>query len=251
MPRGFHTATLLPNGLVLVAGGSGPDGAALNSAELYNPGTHRWSLTGSMVYPRLNHSAVLLPDGRVLVAGGRDPDALASAELYNPQSGTWRLTGSMNVARTTFPAVLLPHGKVLVAGGGTGPCCYFAIIASAEVYNTSTGMWTMTGSLNEARSNEPGMQLSDGTVLLAGGYSTVALATAELYHPSTGVWTSAGSMSVARCCNAGTVLSNGTALVIGGHGTSDTPFASAELYIPSLPPLVRRGQGLAGKGGRD
>ena len=69
--RGWHTATLLPKGTVLVAGGDGNSGA-LASAELYNPVTGTWSATGDLAHARDVHRATLLPNGKVLVSGGGD-----------------------------------------------------------------------------------------------------------------------------------------------------------------------------------
>src|SRR5208337_4930807 len=130
-----HTATLLPNGQVLVAGGF--DNAGLtNSAELYNPATGTWTLTGSLNTARSQHTATLLPNGQVLVAGGYDYGGpTTGAELYNPTTGTWTATGSLHTARYDHTATLLPNGQVLVSGGygNSGP------MTSAELYNPTTG----------------------------------------------------------------------------------------------------------------
>jgi hypothetical protein len=100
-----HTATLLPSGMVLVAGGY--NGGYLASAELYDPASGAWTATGSLNTARASYTATLLPNGMVLVAGGEDnSDLLASAELYDPASGTWTATGSLN---TTPPAT---HGDL-------------------------------------------------------------------------------------------------------------------------------------------
>src|SRR5437762_254863 len=125
-----HTATLLPNGKVLVAGGEGPStGGVLASAELYDPASGTWSTTGSPATARWAHTATLLPNGKVLVAGGFDNgnSELASAELYDPASGTWSATGNLATAQRANTATLLPNGKVLVAGGYDG----HSILASA------------------------------------------------------------------------------------------------------------------------
>ena len=113
-----HTATLLPNGQVLVAGGFNDDGV-LASAELYDPATGLWTATGSMATPRVDHTATLLPNGKVLVAGGEGRRPFASAELYDPATGLWTATGSMAPSATDHTATLLPNGQVLVAGGST------------------------------------------------------------------------------------------------------------------------------------
>ena len=129
--RDCHTATLLPNGKVLVAGGYDSSGY-LASAELYDPASGTWTATGSLATARDDHTATLLPNGKVLVAGGFDSSgALASAELYDPASGTWTATGSLATARCDHTATLLPNGKVLVAGGFGNP---YGPLASAELY---------------------------------------------------------------------------------------------------------------------
>ena len=116
-----HTATLLSNGEVLVAGGNNNTHGYLSSAEVYNPSTGKWTLTGSMTVPRDGHDAVLLQNGQVLVAGGLNASSsgcttLAAAELYNPSTGTWTETGSMSVGRYSFTLTLLSNGEVLAAG---------------------------------------------------------------------------------------------------------------------------------------
>src|SRR6266481_4872786 len=133
--RQQHTATLLQDGRVLVAGGDNLQGS-LHSAELYDPNTGEWSLTGSLHEGRLSHTATLLGDGRVLVTGGLDYDfpqhLLKSAELYDPATGTWTQTGDMVVARAWHTATLLLNGKVLVVGG-TGQA-----IKASEIYDPDT-----------------------------------------------------------------------------------------------------------------
>jgi len=114
--RYFHTATLLPNGKVLVAGGA-IGYTPLASAELYDPATGTWTATESLHTARFFHTATLLPNGKVLVAGGAGNGYLASAELYDPATETWTATGSLHTARDLHTATLLPNGKVLVAGG--------------------------------------------------------------------------------------------------------------------------------------
>ena len=128
--RDYHTATLLPNGRVLVSGGSSGT-AALPSAELYDPATGTWTAAGTLGTPRYNHTATLLPDGRVLVSGGYSGTAaLTSAELYDPATGIWSVTGSLGTPCDYHTATLLPNGRVLVSGGYNGT----AVLPSAELY---------------------------------------------------------------------------------------------------------------------
>ena len=146
--RAFHTATLLPNGKVLVAGGEVP-ARSLSSAELYDPASGTWSATGSLSTAREFHTATLLPNGKVLVAGGQNNNvALSSAELYDPALGTWSATGSLSTARRFHTATLLPNGEVLVAGGLNSSA---SASASVELYDPASGSWSATGSLNNAR----------------------------------------------------------------------------------------------------
>jgi N-acetylneuraminic acid mutarotase len=177
------TAELLPNGKVLVAGGVNIAYPAhytfLTSAELYDPASGTWAVTGSMSTPRSSHTSTLLPGGKVLVAAGYDYGrTLGSAELYDPASGSWTTTGSLVNARSGHMATLLPNNKVLAAGGSSdGP------LASAEIYNPVSGTWAATGSLATARTGFAAALLPTGKVLVAGGYDGDRnyFASAELY----------------------------------------------------------------------
>ncbi len=234
-----HTATLLPNGTVLVAGGSSP----LVSAELYNPATGTFSVTGAMITPRGSHTATLLPNGQVLIAGGSgngSPFPLASAELYDPATGTFSATGPMTNPRAGARATLLPNGTVLVTGGGSSSGPGLAL-ASAELYDPTAGTFRATGSMITARFSHVAALLPDGQVLVAGGSpsappSAVPVASAELYDPATGAFSATGSMITARFSHAAALLPDGQVLVAGGSlGPQPfiSPLASAELYDPA------------------
>jgi Big-like domain-containing protein/galactose oxidase-like protein/Kelch motif protein len=226
--RAFHTATLLPNGKVLVAGGI-TNSVTLPSSELYDPATGTWSATGNLNSAHGAHTATLLTNGKVLVVGG---DATrASSELYDPATGTWTTTGSLNIKREEHTATLLDSGKVLVVGGSSDNSDG---IASAELYDPASGTWSITGSLNAGRKSHTATRLPNGKVLVAGGiaFNPDSINTAELYDPASGTWSVTGSLNTARHQHKATLLSSGKVLVTGGLGSSGA-LASAEIYDPS------------------
>ena len=168
---------MLPNGKVLIAGGW----PGITSAELYDPATGTWTVTGSLNTARQGHTATLLANGTVLVAGGMNTGTITSAEIYDPATGNWTPTGSLNVARWRHAAALFSDGRVLVAGGLAGNQ---SSLADAEIYDPATGNWTVTGSLNNARCLYTATLLPDGRVLVAGGKNNDGiLATEETFDP--------------------------------------------------------------------
>ena len=237
--RAFHTATLLPDGHVLVVGGYENYKSALASAELYDPASGTWTNTGSLNTPRWSHLATLLPNGKVLVLGGINSSGnLNSAELYDPSTGTWTNTGSLSDARFQSTVTVLPNGKALVTGGSAEGGTY---LASSELYDPASGTWTNTGSLNTARGYHSASLLTNGMVLVTGGLALVPggsgassqVAGAELYNPASGRWTPTGPMNTGRWSFTSTTLSNSLVLVAGGYTTNTTCSAGAELYIPA------------------
>jgi hypothetical protein len=234
--RDGHTATLLQNGKVLVAGGENSNGLiTLNSAELYDPQTGIWTGTGSMNTAKSSHTATLLPNGLVLVTGGTGGNSgiLKSAELYNPKTGAWTNTGFMDVAREFHTATLLPNSKVLVTGGLNFDS---GVLSSAELYDSRTGTWTATGSLATAREFHTATLLPSGQILATGGANSISgpLSSAELYNPQTGIWMATGLLSTGRNAHTATLLPGGLVLVVGGNGNTfnNNTLSSAELYDP-------------------
>src|SRR5205814_1476081 len=220
--RYLHTATLLPNGMALVAGGLDSNFNASASAELYDPVSGSWTFTGNLNTARTVKNATLLTNGMVLVAAGStNSGILASAELYDPVSGSWTLTGSLNNGRSANTATLLPDGKVLVAAGDdiTFPS---PPIASAELYDPESGTWTFTGSLNPARDLHSATLLTNDMVLVAAGadISGNSTVSAELYDPATGNWSATGNLNTARELHSATLLTNGMVLAAGGFDSN-------------------------------
>jgi Putative Ig domain len=221
--RSGHTATRLLDGRVLIAGGG------LVTAELYDPVTRSFSVTGSMAVARTSSSATLLEQpsspnqGKVLIVGGTD----ATAELFDPTTGTFSATGNATTPHQGHTATPLPNGKVLIAGGGT---------AVAELYDPTSGTFTATGTMTEPRSGHSATLLTDGRVLIAGSD-----ASAEVYDPANGIFTLTDNMSEGRSGHRAVLLANGKVLLTG-------PNNSAEVFDPSTATFSVVGAPLAGVG---
>jgi hypothetical protein len=244
----------LQNGKVLIAGGQDSGGSLLSSAELYDPNTGTFILTGQMHVARTQHTATLLSSGKVLLVGNISDSA--SVELFDPASGLFSATGSLIQARAHHTATLLPNGKVLVLGGtqvqppvGGGAPAAPVSLDSAEIYDPAKGLFRATGTLSIARDSHSATLLANGTVLVAGGFShgfdgdaqpfAEPLFGAERFNPSTFVSTSAASLESARAEHVATQLTNGQILVTGGrndiqccdlHQSVTAKLASAEVY---------------------
>ena len=246
-----HTTTLLPDGRLLVAGGSSTNGQFENTVRLYNPKTNTWGDAGAMHTARSGQAAVLLGSDKVLVAGGvttaANPfsptgDYSASAEIYNLADNTWASAGSMSTARLDPTMTVLKDGRVLVAGGigdvedAQGQVVASAVpLASADIYNPKTGEWSPADAMSAARANATATALPGDKVLVAGGYDgNDELASAEVYDAATGHWSkTAKPLKHARDSATATTLPDGQVLVAGGDGGPTVgALASAEIYNP-------------------
>jgi dipeptidyl aminopeptidase/acylaminoacyl peptidase len=230
--RRYHTATALADGRVLVVGGEGVASSVLyrlRTAEIYDVTTESFTVVASPDRTRSRHAAALLPDGRVLVTGGQtnfndigDPHAA----LFSPASGTWAATGAMSTGRNGHTATLLADGRVLVTGGSALRQDASRRLATAELYDPSTGTFTATGSMSVRRQDHFAILLPNGKVLVGGGrdqnngFPTVA----ELYDPTTGTFTPTGGMALGGDRMAVALLPDGRVLIAGG--------SAAQVYLP-------------------
>jgi Galactose oxidase, central domain/Kelch motif len=233
-PRSGHTATLLPDGKVLIAGGMRRNQDFFRSAELFNPKTGKFEATGEMHRARVGHAAVLLRSGKVLIAGGwmEGSGPTDTAELYDPATGKFSDIASLP-ARVAHPsATLLLNGNVLLAGGaeGGGP----EGISSAAIFDSRTLSFHSTGRMHFARFAHTASLLKDGRVLVVGGRGERVTNTAEIYDPKSGSFSLTGSMNTARYKHTAGVMPDGRVLVAGGSDERDWRgnLASAEIYDP-------------------
>ena len=234
--RAAHTATLLPDGKVLVAGGFAGGGSSLASAEVFDPATGVFASAGQMSAPRAGHTATLLPTGKILIAGGYNGNYLASAELYDPAARAFTPAGRMVTARSGHVATPLPNGRVLLAGGtGVG----WTFLDAAELYDPAADAFAATGKMHAARESHTATLLAGGKVLVAGGHrgrraAMTIYSSAEIYDPADGGFSVTGDMTRIRHKHEAALLADGRVLIIGGADQRDgrPAYASAEIYNP-------------------
>ncbi len=223
-----HTATVLNNGKVLIAGGYKPE-EVLATAELYDPTANAFTATGSLNEPRSSHTATLLPDGRVLVSGGWGYDGVCtSAEVYDPATGGFTSVGAF--PRVSHTATLLNDHRLLIAGGESWrwPQEETTYYDDVQFFDPATGQFSLAAKMSGYRFLHTATKLLNGQVLLVGGLSNGGeTSSAELFDPSSPKVLITGSMAKPRSGHTATLLLDGRVLVTGGSGEK-----SAELYTP-------------------
>jgi hypothetical protein len=236
-PRSSPAVAPLPDGRVLVAGGSDGSGSS-STAEVFDPATNAFTpLPNPMTVGRQGAGAALLGDGRVLIAGGYNPSTpttwLASAEVFNPSTNTFTPVSPMSAIRSVPAAAPLADGRALIAAGFDGNTVPQRH-NSAEVFNPATNSFSSSGigTLSTRIASATAAPLPDGSVLIAGGFDGMTdVKSAELFSPGTGAFTSTGSMGVGREGAAAAPLPDGRVLVAAGFNGND--LQSAEAFDPA------------------
>lgn len=232
--RSGHTATLLPDGRVLVAGGIRRNQDFYRSAELFDPKSGRFSSTGEMLVGRVGHVAVLLRSGEVLIAGGWiGHGPTDEAELYDPATGKFNEIAHMITKRGRPEATLLHDGNVLITGGADSGGAGTNIVA-AEIFDVRSLKFRPAGSMHYPRIAHTATLLPDGRVLIAGGRGSEVNASAEIYDPKAGTFSETGRMQTARYKHTAGLLPDGRVLIAGGSDEHDWQgtLSSAEVYDP-------------------
>ena len=238
--RAGHSAVLLLDGRVLVAGGNGSE-ATLDSVEIYDHENDSWSMAAPMNTPRVNARAVALGDGQVLVTGGENniEGDLASAEIYDPALDQWQPLPSMAARRSRHTATLMADGRVLVSGGFDGESYPDLLTDSAEIFDPETNSWEFIAPLppdiinGGTRAWHGAVPFGDNGVLVVGGIGFGSgglpdLNTTFAFDVAEGKWIERSPLFSARRGHTTALLDDGRIVAVGGQG----PQPLAEIYDP-------------------
>ncbi len=251
-PREGHTATMLRDGRVLVAGGSANGVQTLDSAEIYDPASGAFTRTGHLHQPRVAHVAALLGTGKVLIAGGGRggmPGGYISydtSEIYDPATRKFTaMSAHMKSDRVGAAAVRLSDGRVLIVGGKSGRVVtsrhpnLFSLtpLNTAETYDPELNALIKTGDMSAPHYLATATILDNGQVLVVGGWTirgplVVGMRDAELYRPETNLFAQVDRTNVARLTNTATLLGDGEVLIAGGVDGDSKITAAVEFYSP-------------------
>ena len=253
--REGHTATLLRDGRVLVAGGSSNGTVTIDSAEIYDPSANRWTSAGHMTVPREAHVAVLLRSGKVLIAGGGRGGmpggyiAYQNAELFDPATGRFTaIADRMRSDRVGAAGVLLDTGKALIIGGKSGKILYgpsarniasFTPLDTSEFFDPESLTFLPAAPMRVPHYLGTATLLGNGHVLVVGGWRAqgnviVGMMDAEEFSPGLpGQYASVGPLHVGRLLNSATLLPDGDVMIAGGVDQNGRVTSSVSFYSPS------------------
>lgn len=234
--RTSHSATLLLDGRVLIAGGrranAGGPAELLASAAVFDPATGTFAPTGMMTVARFFHTATRLTDGRVLITGGTLPtdarDSLATSEIFDPATNTFTASSDMQLARRSHSAILVSTGEVLIFGGSNRTV---GASGSAELYSPTTGQFRFAAQVPLGTNLPHLVETAGGQILLAGGHRGRPYNDAYLYDPATEQFTQTGSMMIGRVNSVAVPFPDGRVLIAGGSQIN-VPTDTVEIYDP-------------------
>src|SRR6185437_11605254 len=252
--RANETATLLPNGKVLIAGGAVDIATWTATTDIFNPVSRTITAGPDLNDAREGATAKLLKNGRVIIAGGRDGlGTLNSVDIYHPVGNKITAGPPMNVARYDCAAVVLPNGNLMLFGG-FGAITQSQPLKSTEIYNPTTNKWAVSPpDMLHARGGARATLLDNGTVLITGGTNAIGvLATTEIYHPATRTFTAGPDMNSPRKFHTQVRLPSGRVLIAGGYSdnTGLAVLDTTDIYHPvthkiTAGPMMNDARGLA------
>ncbi|MDQ3098811.1 MAG: hypothetical protein M3Q44_03625 [bacterium] len=233
-----HASYLLKNGKVIVAAGSGTSSSA---AEIYDPTSNTWIAGPNLTTGRSEFVTSALNNGTIMIGSGVNGagTVVTTSEIYNPTTNTWTFsTGNMQRGHKNGSMVKLNDGKLLAVGGCLldTVCDATSIVSNAELYDPSTGTWSLVGSLSTARYRFNANVLNNGKVLVHGGnnVSASSISSAEIFDPTTQTWTAATSSPGSVLAGTGiigssVVLTSGKVLSVRSNVSAQS---GAYLYDP-------------------
>jgi N-acetylneuraminic acid mutarotase len=224
--RAMHSATLLADGRVLVAGGQADVGTLVSNVEIFDPQTNAWSDADPLPVARSTHKATLMKDGNVFLTGGYRLGPTATVDVYDPESDAWHVLGApMLTARILHTATLLPDGRLLVAGGiNQGNW-----LATTELFDPATGSWSAGAPLTYGRAGHTATLMPGGRVVFTGGYNAL-VNLPEVYDLQTNSTWAINVGEPRRSYHTATLMPNGRVLAVGGFGSNHLTWTSEVWY---------------------
>ncbi|AKQ67843.1 Kelch domain protein [Myxococcus hansupus] len=246
LPRQGHAAVPLPDGHVLIVGGRNNTELEMPGTLFWEPDTRRFREGPPLLAARDRPVAVALPDGAVLVLGAdhdnTDLERGTRAELLRPGASAWEPAGQ--TVRLFHPGPVCVSGEHVVIAGGRDNGFGFAIIEgthfappldrNTELWQPGTRTWRTSQPLTASRDEPQGVTLSDGRILVVGGWHQgQLLGTAEVWDPAREQWTPTGELTDLRSSVVLAALPDGRAGAFGGLGQKNFEASSTvELWSP-------------------